>query len=599
MSRFHEEESLGRIYDSKLARRLLHYLRPYAGHVCLSVALLLFVAGLQVAGPFITLRAIDEYIVKGDLAGLNLIAAVFIGILVSEFVTSYVQVYLMNRTGQRIMFDLRTELFSHIQKLHLAYFDKHPVGRLITRVTTDVDVLNELFTSGVVAIFGDVFVLTGIVVAMVLINWKLALVAFLVIPLLATATIVFKRKVRSSFRWVRTCVARINSFLQENVTGIAVVQIFAQEERKFEEFKVRNGEHLQAYLQSIRYYSLFYPVVNLIGAVAVALILWYGGIQVISGALTLGSVVAFIQYSERFYRPISDLSEKFNILQGAMASSERIFTLLDTRPEVAPPECPVSSEIRGGIEFNSVGFSYDGRHPVLEGITFSVKPGEKVAIVGATGSGKSTIINLLSRFYDVQDGRICIDGVDVRERDLTELRRSMAVVLQDVFIFGGTIRDNIGLWGGQLEEDEIQEAARRVHIHDFIMGLPAGYSTPVAERGASLSVGQRQLLAFARALAHDPRILILDEATSSIDTETEVLIQEALNELMKDRTCLIVAHRLSTIQNCDRIIVLHQGRIREVGTHSQLVSAGGIYFKLYQLQYKEQALRETVGRFES
>ncbi len=589
MSQHHEEEVIGRVYDARLARRLLQYLSPYRWVVTLSVCLLLIVSGLQLVGPYLTKMAIDQYLPNGDLEGLDWIALLFLFSLLSQFVFSSAQTYLMNWTGQKVMYDLRMAIFSHIQKLDIAYFDKNPVGRVITRITTDVDVLNELFTAGVVSIFGDVFLLAGIVTIMVALDWKLALVSFSVIPLLFLAAAIFKVKVRSSYRWVRACIAKISAFLQENIVGMSVVQIFVQEKRKFQQFDERNTEHLQANLQSIFYYAVFYPVVNVISALAIGLILWYGGNQVLDATLSLGAVVAFIQYSERFYKPISDLSEKFNILQSAMASSERIFKLLDTKPEIFPSRRPVRlAQVRGEIEFLQVWFGYKKEEPLLKNISFHINPGEKVAIVGATGSGKTTMINLLCRFYDVQRGEIRIDGHDICELDLHQLRQAMAVVLQDVFLFSGSVDENIRLWEHPITRHQVEEAARRVHAHPFVERLPGAYATAVSERGGSLSVGQRQLISFARALVLDPRILILDEATSSVDTETELLIQDAVEELMRSRTCLIVAHRLSTIQNCDRIIVVHKGAIKEEGSHQQLLKERGIYYKLYQLQYREQ-----------
>ena len=595
MNPYHDEEILGKAYDGRLARRLLRYLGPYRRVVAVSVFLLLIVSGLKVVAPYLTKVAIDGPISNGDLNGLDRIALLFLLLLLVQFCFSFAQTYLMNWTGQKIMYDLRVAIFSHMERLHVGYFDKNPVGRLITRVTTDVDVLNELFTAGVVSIFGDVFVLSGVVVAMLLINWKLALVSFAVIPLLFVVTMVFKIKVRGSYRRVRTCIARINSFLQENITGMSVVQIFVREKRQSQQFDERNRDHLQANLQSIFYYAVFYPVVSLLGAAAIGLIVWYGGNQVISGLLSAGSLVAFIGYSGLFYKPISDLSEKFNILQSAMASSERIFELLDTRPEVVSPLEPIRFfEIRGAIEFRRVSFAYNKDVPILKGVSFRVAPGERVAIVGATGSGKSTMINLLCRFYDVRRGEIRIDGVDIREMDLDQLRHSIAIVLQDVFLFSGTVEDNIRLWQRPISRRKVEEASRWVHANRFIERLPEGYGNLIAERGASLSVGQRQLLAFARALAHDPRILVLDEATSSVDTETELLIQDALQKLMQGRTSLVIAHRLSTIQSCDRIIVLHKGEVQEEGSHQDLLKARGIYYKLYQLQYKDQLVKRGV-----
>ncbi len=589
MEHYHEEELLGKSYDIHLARRLVRYLYPYRWVVIASVLLLLIISGLQLVSPYLTKIAIDQHIRRGDYEGLQFLALLFLSILLLQFVISFAQTYLMNWTGQKIMYDLRVEIFAHVQKLHVGYFDKNPVGRLTTRMTTDVEVLNELFTAGVISIFGDIFLLSGIVIVMLWLNWELALISFSVIPLLFVVTLVFKNKVRNSYRWVRTCVAKTNVFLQENLVGMAVVQVFVQEKRKFRQFDDRNREHLQANLQSIFYYAVFYPIVNLIGAVAVGLIVWHGGSQILQGALTLGVVVAFIQYSERFYKPISDLSEKFNILQSAMASSERIFKLLDTRPEVLSAAHPIRlRDFRGEIEFRNVSFAYKENIPVLKQLNLKVTSGKKIAIVGATGSGKSTLINLLCRFYDVEEGEIRIDGVNIKDLHLDQLRQSIAVVLQDVFLFSGTIEENIQLWARPINREKVKEVAHRVHAHRFIQRLPAQYTASVAERGTSLSLGERQLLAFARALAHDPKILILDEATSSVDTETELLIQDALEKLMKDRTSLIVAHRLSTIQNCDRIIVLHKGEIREEGSHAELLRKKGIYYKLYQLQYKEQ-----------
>ena len=578
-----------RFYDAALARRLLTYLRPYRAVVAVSVLLLLVVSGLRLVGPYLIKIAIDESIPNHDPGQLAILTFLFVGALLLQFGVGFLQTYAANWTGQRIMYDLRLQIFRHIQRLDIAYFDNRPAGRIITRLTNDVDVLNELFTSGVVSVFGDVFTLLGIVAIMLWINWKLALVCFSVIPLLFLVTVIFKRRVRGSYRRVRRALARINSFLHEAITGMSLVQVFVQEERKLEEFKDRNRKHMQANLDSIFYYAVFYPVVSLIGALALALILWYGGLQVLSGVLTLGAVVAFVQYSERFYKPISDLSEKFNILQSAMASAERIFTLLDTPFSISPPlrEKPPSRR-RGGIEFDTVSFRYREDTPILKDISFRVDPGEKVAIVGATGAGKTTLISLLSRFYDVDSGRILVDGVDLRRWDPAELRRSIAVVLQDVFLFSGSVAENIRLWDGRVSEEDMHGAARRVLATEFVESLPRGFETVLNERGQSLSGGQRQLLSFARALARNPSILILDEATSSVDPATEHQIQKALTLLIQDRTALIIAHRLSTIQHCDRILVLHRGEVVEQGNHRQLLAREGTYFKLYQLQFQDQ-----------
>ncbi len=587
-------ESNPKVYDGRLARRLVRYLRPYRSAVIISVFLLLLVSGARLASPYLTKVAIDDAIASGDQAQLGRIAGLFLTILVGQFIFSFLQTYLMNWTGQKIMYDLRIEIFEHLQRLDQKFFNQNPTGRIITRITNDVDVLNELFTSGVVSIFGDLFSLTGIVAVMLWLNWKLALISFSVIPLLFLVSWVFKGRVRSSYRRVRRAIAAINGFLQENITGMSIVQLFVQEERKYREFEDLNRKHRDANLDSIFYYSVFYPLVNLIGALAIGLILWYGGLQVLAATLTLGSVVAFIQYSERFYRPISDLSEKFNILQSAMAAAERIFGLLDTEPEIRPPrQAQRPTGLQGAIRFEDVSFSYVEGTPVLHDINLSISAGEKVALVGATGSGKSTLINLLCRFYDVNRGRVTLDGIDVRQLDLDFLRQSIAVVPQDVFLFSGSVEENIGLWGRQLAPSQVRKAAGQVHADRFIVRLEDGYQTPVLERGAALSTGERQLLAFARALAHEPAILVLDEATSSVDTETELLIQDALQVLLEKRTALVVAHRLSTIRHCDRIVVLHQGRICEQGNHEELLALGGICHRLFQLQYKEQLVLDS------
>jgi ATP-binding cassette subfamily B multidrug efflux pump len=503
----------------------------------------------------------------------------------------------MNLMGQKIMFDLRMQIFRHFQKMDVAFFDKNPVGRLMTRVTTDVDALNELFTAGVISIFGDICTLSGIVVTLFLLNFKLALAMFSVLPLLFLVTFLFKIKVRDSYRRVRTAIARINAFLQENITGTAVVQIFSQEKKQYRRFTKINREYLNANLQSIFYYAIFYPILELIGAFAVGLIIWYGGLQVFAGSLTLGALVAFVQYSDRFFRPISDLSEKYTILQSAMASSERIFKLLDTAPTiVSPKEDKVTDTLAGSVEFHNVTFSYNPGETILHDISFKVKPGEKIALVGATGAGKSTIIGLLSRFYDVESGKIMVDGRDIKDFDLQRLRQSIGIVLQDVFLFSGSIADNIRLNNEDISQEQVRWAAETVNASRFIKDLKNGYDTSVGERGSSLSVGQKQLLAFARALAYNPKILILDEATSSIDTETEILIRDALEKLLAGRTAIIIAHRLSTVQKADRIIVLHRGRIREIGNHQELLHLKGIYWKLYQLQYKDQLIAASASK---
>jgi ATP-binding cassette subfamily B multidrug efflux pump len=587
---FHEEEVLGKAYDARLMRRLLGYLRPHKAYVAGALLALIGDAALQLAQPYVVKLAIDKYIAQRDLPGLNGIVIVYLGVLIGAFALEYTQTYLMQMMGQRIMFDMRMQIYRHLQKLDLSFYDKNPVGRLMTRVTTDVDVINDLFTSGVVAAFGDMFMLVGIMGVLLAMDWRLALITFSVLPLIVAIAQWFRHNVRESYRNVRTWIARINAFLNEHINGMATVQLFRRESYNFGRFDQINSKHRDANVDQIFYYAVFYPAIEFVAAIASALIIWYGGGFVLRGTLTLGSLVAFLLYSGRFFRPISDMSEKFNTLQAAMASSERIFQLLDHAVVIrsGPTEQRAESrekKARGHIVFDDVSFAY-GAEPVLRSVSFDVRPGERVGIVGATGAGKSTLISLLLRFYDVTGGRILIDGVDIREMNLPELRRLFGLVLQDVHLFSGTIAGNIRLGNEAIDDQRVREAAVAVHANRFIERLAGGYGARVAERGATLSVGQKQLLSFARALAFDPSVLILDEATSSVDTETELLIRDALRVLMAGRTTLAIAHRLSTIQDMDKILVFHRGQLREAGSHQHLLSLRGIYYKLYQLQYK-------------
>jgi ATP-binding cassette, subfamily B, multidrug efflux pump len=593
----HDDEILGKAYDAVLMRRLIGYLRPYRTAVLVAFIAITLGAAMALAQPYLMKLAIDQHIATRDLQGLPGLAALYVGVLVLAFAAEYTQTWTMQLTGQRIMFDMRMAIYRHLQRLDVRYYDRNPVGRLMTRVTSDVDVLNDLFTSGVVTIFGDVFTLLGIMGVMLWMNWRLALVAFAVLPLIALVTQWFRRNVRESYRVVRGWIARINAFLQENITGMSTVQLFRREALNFARFDEIDRKHRDANIESIFYYAVFYPAIEAISALASALIIWYGGASVLRGTLTLGALAAFLQYSQRFFRPISDMSEKFNIMQSAMASSERIFKLLDEPVHIESPQTPRRlTAPQGHIVFDQVWFAYNtptSGEPewVLKDVSFEVRPGERVGIVGATGSGKTTIINLLLRFYDVQRGRITIDGVDIRGLELEKMRGLFSLVLQDVHLFSGTIADNIRLGNTAISDAQVRQAARAVHAERFIEQLPQKFEAPVAERGSTLSVGQKQLLSFARALAFDPRVLILDEATSSVDTETELLIRDALERLMAGRTTIAVAHRLSTIQDMNKILVLHKGILRESGTHQELLAQRGIYFKLFELQYKTEAPR--------
>jgi ATP-binding cassette subfamily B protein len=683
-----EEEILGKAYDSRLMARLLKYLRPYRWQVTIALVSIVLKSFADVLGPYLTKVAIDRYLAPREaptaassgiwswlsprpITGIAQIAAIYVGLLVFSFLLEFLQTYFMQWTGQKVMFDLRRQIFRHLQRLHVAFFDKNPVGRLVTRVTTDVDALNEMFTSGVVSIFEDLFVLAGILGVMLCMNWKLALITFAVLPFIVVATKIFRDRVRDSYRRIRVAIARINSYLQEHISGMVVLQLFNRERKAYNRFSEINRSHMDAFKDAIMAYSVYYPVVEILSAIAIACVIWFGGgdvmhqtpvtsvamsfnektllaFRLVTTTATLGVLVAFVQYALRFFRPIMDFSEKYNILQSAMAASERIFKLLDTPVQVVSPAVTKSPEGPGRIEFDHVWFAYreveeresnagaeggiasaadpSGRERagvpvptlalphtlalpytlalpdtiassatlspdwVLRDVTLTIEPGETVAIVGHTGAGKTTLISLLLRFYDVQKGAVRIDGVDVKDMDLADLRSRFGVVLQDPFLFSGTIGGNIRLGTKRIRDEDVEQAAEDVNLTDFIRALPKGFDEEVRERGSTLSTGQKQLISFARALAHEPKILILDEATSSVDTETEFRVRDALNRMVEGRTSLIIAHRLSTVQRADKIIVMHKGQVREMGTHQQLLAQRGIYFKLYQLQYKDQEL---------
>lgn len=583
-----QEEVLGKAYDARLMKRLIKYLRPYFKWVVIAIVLTVGVAMMSTIRPYLTKIAIDDYIVNKDSAGLKFIILILLSTLILQGILQYTMTYLTQWIGQKTIFDLRMELFAHIQKLSMSFFSKNPVGRLVTRLTNDIEVLNEMFSSGIVMVFADIFIIGGILFFMFSLSWQLTLIALSVIIPLIIATVIFRRKVRAAFRDIRFYLAKMNSFLQEHISGIMVVKIFSKEKRTLDEFKKINYDHTKANKRSVLYYSIFFPVVELIGAISGGLIIWYGGGEVVQGVLTIGILISFIQYSEMFFRPIRDLSEKYNIMQTAMASSERIFRLLDRKAAINDPEKPVSpGSINGVIEFKNVWFAYIDQEYVLKDITFKINKGEKIAFVGATGAGKSSLINLLCRFYDVQKGEITVDGINIKDLKQSELRKNIGLVVQDIFLFSDTIANNISLNNSGISAEKIKETATAVGINNFISRLPLGYGQNVKERGVTLSQGERQLITFARALAYDPKILILDEATSSVDTHSEILIQNAIDKLMESRTSIIIAHRLSTIQKCDKIIVMHKGEIREAGTHQELLELGGIYSKLYQLQYKD------------
>jgi ATP-binding cassette subfamily B multidrug efflux pump len=652
-----DDEVVGKVYDSRLMRRLLTYLRPYRLQVILSAVAIIIKAASDVMGPYLVKVAVDTYMTgtppeqlswlarhlnANPITGITQLAGLYLGALLLTFGLEFVQTYVMQWTGQKIMFDLRSQIFRHLQRMSPAFFDRNPVGRLVTRVTSDVDALNEMFTSGVLAIFEDVFVLAFIVIIMLRMSWPLALLTISVIPAILYVTGIFRRYVRESYRRQRSATARINTFTQEYVSGMAIVQLFNRERRAFNDFSEVNAENKKAWTDAIFAYALYYPIVEFLSSTAIALVIWRGGISVlhtasftwlnahtylapgsnavhtsIFGTVTLGVLIAFIQYAQRFFRPIQDLSDKYNILQAAMAAAERIFKLLDTRSEIVSPAQPVAGGNSGRVEFRNVWFTYQhlDEHQlaristaseeeldsfadiewILRGVSFTIEPDETAAIVGHTGAGKTTITALMMRFYDIQRGEILVDDVDVRKQDLTTLRRRFGVVLQDPFLFTGTIADNIRLGSSWITDEQLERAADEVNVGDFIRTLPHEFKEPVQERGATLSTGQKQLISFARALAHAPRILILDEATSSVDTDTELRVRLALSRMITGRTSILIAHRLSTIQTADTILVMHKGHLREQGTHQELLAQRGLYWKLYQLQYKDQEIGAGAG----
>ena len=584
-----EEQDLGKVYDRVLMKRLVLYMKPYWLEVLVIGLLMIGNTLVEVAIPILTQIGIDRYINPGRLQGLGTIAFYMVLAMLARFMFSYFEEYRMQMVGQKIMYNMRGDLFSHLQRLDVGFFDRNPVGRLMTRVMGDVQVLNELFTSGVITIFANLLSIGGIMVAMLWYNWKVALVTFTVLPIIFVATSVYQVYSRRAFRDQRKHLARINAFLNENIVGMTTMQLFVQERRSFSKFDERNQQYLAANLRSIFYFSLFFPLIEVAGSLAIAVIIWYGGGQILQGTLTFGTLVAFIEYSRRLFWPIRELSEKYTIFQNAMASSERIFDLLDTQPTIVSPVQPKAlGALTGDIEFRNVSFAYNAEDYVLRDVSFHVDPGEQVAIVGHTGAGKTSIINLLCRFYEINKGQILIDGVEIRDMALEDLRRAVSIVQQDIFLFSGTIETNIHLGNSEITQEQVIAAAREVHLDEFIQKMPDGYRSEVKEDGAGLSVGQKQLVAFARALVSNPDILILDEATSSVDTETEILIQDALTRLMANRTSIVIAHRLSTIQNADKIIVMHRGEIREMGTHNELLQKRDIYYRLHQLQYKGQ-----------
>lgn len=576
-------------YDPRVARRLLGFLVPYRRHVALAVGLLLVLAGIEAAQPYLVKIAIDRHITSGDLEGLYGVALLYLALLLLEGAAGFAKTYLTTWVGQRAMHDLRERLFDRLQRLPVSFFDRQAIGRLVTRVTSDVEVLNDLFSSGVVSLLGDAFMLVAIAATMFAIDWRFALATLAVLPLILLVSLAFRTRMRDAYREIRRWVARLNAFLQEHVTGLEIVQLFRREAASSDEFGALNRGYKDAQLRSVVYYSLFYPLIEVLSAVAIALIIWYGGGQILHGALTFGALVAFLQYAEKFFRPIRDLAEKYNLLQAAMASGERLIALLDEPVAPAPVAGRRLPEPRGEVVFDDVWFRYTPDTWVLKGLSFRVPAGTRLALVGPTGSGKTSCASLLARFYDVTRGRILLDGMDVRDYPLEALRERVGLVLQDFFLFSRSVRDNVRLDAPHIDDARVDTALAAIGADRFVGSLPRGSDTPVGERGRSLSTGQKQLVAFARALAFDPPVLVLDEATSSVDSASEALIERALARLLAGRTSIVIAHRLSTIQRVDRIVVLHRGEVREEGTHDQLLMADGLFARLYELQYADQA----------